>query len=145
MDVGRLSKLIQLLAATNQLPRSFVRQRWNPGNIRPMLRNSRGDDMIDDINPHFVDEDPLAPADRKKEKILDPLATMFAIQSLLPKYPWNNKQKAAVSPSTLPKVRRIGWRPNQLWNQGPNGVRRKFLNAIIHKCLILFKTLDLVI
>merc|ERR1719273_2919405 len=79
--------------------------------------------MTDEINQHFVDEDPLAPSDRKKEKILDPLATMFAIQSLLPKYHWNNKQKATASHTTLPKERRVGWRPNRLWNRGPNGVR----------------------
>ena len=134
MDVGKLSKLIELLAATNQLPKSFVGQRWNPRNIRPMLRNSRGDVMIDEINPHF--EDASAPAERKKEKNLDPLATMFAIQSLLPKYPWSNKQKATMSRSILPKQRRIGWRPNQLWNRGPNGVRRKLLNRAIHQCLL---------
>ena len=132
MDVGRLSKLIQLLATTNQLPRSFVRQRWNPSNIRPMLRNSRGNVVTDEIATHLTDDDPLAPGDIPKEKILDPLATMFAIQSLLPKYPWNDKQKATVSQRALPKQRRIGWRPNQLWNRGPNGVRRKLLNGTIY-------------
>ena len=59
-----------------------------------MLRNSRGNVVTDEITKHLTNDDPLAPDDRPKEKILDPLATMFAIQSLLPKYPWNDKQKA---------------------------------------------------
>ena len=98
-----------------------------------MLRNSRGNVVTDEIATHLTDDDPLSPDDRPKEKILDPLATMFAIQSLLPKYPWNDKLKATVSQRALPKQRRIGWRPNQLWNRGPNGVRRKLLNGTIYQ------------